>query len=72
MLDETQDSNELFLRRNVRISAESRIFDPENDSIFLNLDDDSYAKQKSLLISVEEHSESGIIIIMIFKQIIGQ
>ena len=44
MLDETQDSNEMFMRRNVRISADSRVFDPENDSIFLNMADDSYAK----------------------------
>lgn len=44
MLEETQDSNEMFLKRNIRVSADSRIFDPENDSIFLNLEDDSYAK----------------------------
>ena len=59
MLEETQDSNEMFIRRNVRISADSRPFDAENDSIFLNMADDSYARQKSLLMSVEEHSESG-------------
>ena len=54
MLDETQDSN--CLRRN--FSADSRVFDPENFNIkygwwFI-------CKIKILLMSVEEHSESGI------------
>ena len=49
MLEETQDSNEMFIKRNVRVSADSRIFDPENDSIFLNIDDDSNSFHKSQL-----------------------